>query len=105
MANRRGSLHQSLDNDRSQEGSMAIEAEIEAAVVAMRAISVRGAKVHEEVLRAYAQAAVEAAEQARRDDFQRRARLNNKPSSAGEPELTGNELLIAGVRPADLNGP
>ena len=33
---------------------MAIDAEIEAAVVAMRAIRVKGAKVHEEVVRAYA---------------------------------------------------
>ena len=61
--------------------SMAIDAEIEAAVLAMRAIRVQGAKVHEEVIRAYARAAVEAAEQARKDDFQRRAQLNNKPAA------------------------
>ena len=60
---------------------MAIDAEIEAAVVAMRAIRVKGAKVHEEVMRAYARAAVEAAEQARKEDFQRRAQLNNKPTA------------------------
>ena len=36
---------------------MATDAEIEAAVVAMRAIRVKGAKVHEEVVRAYARAA------------------------------------------------
>jgi hypothetical protein len=60
---------------------MAIDAEIEAAVVAMRAIRVKGAKVHEEVMRAYARAAVEAAEQARKEDFQRRAQLNNKPAA------------------------
>ena len=48
---------------------MAIDAEIEAAVVAMRAIRVKGAKVHEEVMRAYARAAVEAAEQARKEIF------------------------------------
>ena len=60
---------------------MAIDAEIEAAVVAIRAIRVKGAKVHEEVMRAYARAAVEAAEQARKDDFQRRAQLNNKPTA------------------------
>ena len=59
---------------------MAIDAEIEAAVVAMRAIRVTGAKVHDEVIRAYARAAVEAAEQARKEDFQRRAHLNNKPT-------------------------
>ena len=60
---------------------MAIDAEIEAAVVAIRAIRVKGAKVHEEVMRAYARAAVEAAEQARKEDFQRRAQLNNKPTA------------------------
>jgi hypothetical protein len=49
---------------------MAIDAEIEAAVVAMRAVRVKGAKVHEEVMRAYARAAVEAAERARKEDFQ-----------------------------------
>jgi hypothetical protein len=47
---------------------MAIDAEIEAAVVAMRAVRVKGAKVHEEVMRAYARAAVEAAERARQED-------------------------------------
>ena len=60
---------------------MATDAEIEAAVVAMRAVRVTGAKVHEEVMRAYARAAVEAAERARKEDFQRRAQLNNKPTA------------------------
>jgi hypothetical protein len=60
---------------------MATDAEIEAAVVAMRAIGVKGAKVHEEVMRAYARAAVEAAERVRKEDFQRRAQLNNKPAA------------------------
>jgi hypothetical protein len=65
--------------------SIPIDAEIEAAVVAMRSIRTKGAKVHEEVLRAYARAAVEAAERARLEDFQRRARLNNmaKPPDEG----------------------
>ena len=68
---------------------MPIDTEIEAAVVAMRAVRVGGAKVHEEVLRAYARAALEAAEQARRDDFQRRARLNQQ---ADFSERTGGDL-------------
>ena len=76
---------------------MPIDAEIEAAVVAMGAVHVKGAKVHEEVLWAYARAAVEAAEQARREDFQRRARLNNKPKTIAEPELTGNEPIAEGA--------
>jgi len=49
--------------------SMPIYAEIEAAVVAMRAVRVKGAKVHEEVLWAYTRAAVEAAERARQKIF------------------------------------
>jgi hypothetical protein len=60
---------------------MATDAEIEAAVVTMRAVRVQGAKVHEEVMRAYARAAVEAAERVRKEDFQRRAQLNNKPTA------------------------
>jgi hypothetical protein len=60
---------------------MATDAEIEAAVVAMRAVRVTGAKVHEEVMRAYACAAVEAAERVRKEDFQRRAQLNSKPAA------------------------
>jgi hypothetical protein len=70
---------------------MPIDAEIEAAVVAMRAVRVKGAKLHEEVLLAYARAAVQAAGGARQEDFRRRARLNNKPTTVAEPELTGNE--------------
>lgn len=76
---------------------MPIDAAIEAAVVAMRAVHVKGAKVHEQVLRAYARAAVEAAERARREDFQRRARLNNKPKTVAEPELTGNVPTTEGA--------
>jgi hypothetical protein len=41
---------------------MATDAEIEAAVKAMRAIRTSGGKVHDEVLRAYARAALDAAE-------------------------------------------
>jgi hypothetical protein len=70
---------------------MPIDAEIEAAVAAMRAVCVKGAKVHEEVLRTYARAAVGAAEKARREDFQRRSRLSNEAKAVAEPELTGNE--------------
>jgi hypothetical protein len=68
---------------------MPIDAEIEAAVVAMRAVRVEGAKVHEEVLRAYARVAVGAAERARQEDFQRRARLDNKAKTVAESDLTG----------------
>ena len=77
--------------------SMAIDAEIEAAVVAMRAVRVKGAKIHEEVMRAYARAAVEAAERARQEDFQRRAQLNNK-TTAVAPGPTENEPTAEGAR-------
>jgi hypothetical protein len=77
--------------------SMAIDAEIEAAVVAMRAVRVKGAKVHEEVMRAYARAAVEAAERARQEDFQRRARLNNKLTAIA-PAPTEDEPTAEGAR-------
>ena len=66
---------------RRRESPWLLMQRFEAAVVAMRAIRVKGAKVHEEVVRAYARAAVEAAERARKEDFQRRAQLNNKPTA------------------------
>ena len=72
---------------------MAIDAEIEAAVVAIRAIRVKGAKVHEEVMRAYARAAVEAAEQARKDDFQRR------PSSTTNRQRRPQKARALEMRP------
>jgi hypothetical protein len=80
---------------------MPIDAEIEAAVAAMRSVRTKGAKAHEEVLRAYARAALQAAENARLEDFQRRARLDNKPKApeAAETELTeclGNPPTVDG---------
>jgi hypothetical protein len=54
---------------------MARDAEIEAAVRSMRAIRTRGGKVHDEVLRAYARAALEAAELAQVAEYWRRAEL------------------------------
>ena len=52
---------------------MATDAEIEAAVKSMRAIRTRGGKVHDEVLRAYARVALEAAELAQVVEYRRRA--------------------------------
>jgi hypothetical protein len=57
---------------------MPIDAEFEAAIAAIRSIHVKGGKVHDEVVHAYARAAVEAAECARLEDFQRRSRLANE---------------------------
>jgi hypothetical protein len=49
---------------------MATDAEIEAAVNAMRAIRTSGGNVHDDVLRAYARAALKAAELAQIAEFQ-----------------------------------
>ena len=49
---------------------MATDAQIEAAVNAMRAIRTSGGKVHDDVLRAYARAALKAAELAQISEFQ-----------------------------------
>jgi hypothetical protein len=57
---------------------MATDAEIEAAVDAMRAIRTSGGEVHEDVLRAYARAALRAAERAQIADWQKRAELLRK---------------------------
>ena len=57
---------------------MATDAEIEAAVNAMRAIRTSGGEVHEDVLRAYARAALRAAERAQIADWQKRAELLRK---------------------------
>jgi hypothetical protein len=54
---------------------MATDAEIEAAVKSMRAIRTRGGKVHDDVLRAYARAALQAAELAQVAEYWRRAEL------------------------------
>jgi hypothetical protein len=51
------------------------DAEIEAAVKAMRAIPLRGGTVHDEVLRAYARAALNAAVLVQVEEYRRRAEL------------------------------
>jgi hypothetical protein len=54
---------------------MATDAEIEVAFKAMRAIRTRGGKVHDDVLRAYARAALHAAELLQLSEYRRRAEL------------------------------
>ena len=61
---------------------MATDAEIEAAVNAMRAIRTRGGKVHDDVLRAYARAALKAAELAQIAEF--RSKAGRASSRGGE---------------------
>jgi len=60
---------------------MPTDAEIEAAVAAMRAIRTVGGKVHDNVLRAYAWAALEAAERALFERVRKRAELRQQPSN------------------------
>jgi hypothetical protein len=59
------------------------DAEIEAAVTAMRAIPLRGGTVHDEVLRAYARAALNAAVLVNVEGFRRRAELLATDAAAG----------------------
>jgi prophage DNA circulation protein len=60
---------------------MPTDAEIEAAVAAMRAIRTVGGKVHDNVLRAYARAALEAAERALFERVRKRAELRQQLSN------------------------
>jgi hypothetical protein len=76
---------------------MPTDAEIEAAVVGIRSIRVTGAKIHDEVVRAFARAAVEAAERERLADFQRRSRLANEPKPAANNQAP--EVLQAATFP------
>ena len=54
---------------------MATDAEIEAAVKSMRTIRTRGGKVHDDVLRAYARAALDAADLVQVQEYRRRTEL------------------------------
>jgi hypothetical protein len=61
---------------------MASDAEIDAAVKAMRAVRTVGGNIHEEVLRAYARAALEAAERVQIEAYQKRAELRQRQGAA-----------------------
>jgi hypothetical protein len=71
----------------SQGGQMPTEAEFEAAMRAIRSVRTKGAKVHEEVIYAYAHAAVVAAEitrnlEKRREEYA----ANEKRASEDKPQ-------------------
>ena len=59
---------------------MASDAEIDAAVKAMHSVRTKGAKIHEEVLRAYARAALEAADVIQKEEYQQRASYGSRPT-------------------------
>jgi hypothetical protein len=69
---------------------MASDAEIDAAVKAMRSVRTKGAKIHEEVLRAYARAALEAAEVVQKEEYQERAETRRQQINTEPP--TGRDL-------------
>ena len=62
---------------------MATDAEIDAAVKAMRAIRTVGGKIHEDVLRAYARVALEAANRLQMEEFRKRAELRQQHQGNG----------------------
>jgi hypothetical protein len=74
---------------------MATDAEIEAAVRSMRAIRTRGGKVHDEVLRAYARAALDAAELAQVAEYWRRAELRANAAIQAAADQRGEGLMAS----------
>jgi hypothetical protein len=74
---------------------MARDAEIEAAVRSMRAIRTRGGKVHDEVLRAYARAALDAAELAQVAEYWRRAELRANAVTQAAADQHGEGILAS----------
>ena len=75
---------------------MATDAEIDAAVKAMRAIRTVGGKIHEDVLRAYARVALEAANRLQMEEFRKRAELRQQHQ--------GNGSAPSGQRPNGAAG-
>src|SRR5215475_5088263 len=73
--------------------SMATDAEVEAAVKAMRAIPLRGGTVHEDVLRAYARAALNAALLVNVQGLRRRAEALAAEAAAAAFRLLSGPLL------------
>jgi hypothetical protein len=65
--------------------SVATDAEIEAAVKAMRAIRTRGGRVHDDVLRAYARAALDASFLVQIGEYRRRAELVAEAAKEAAP--------------------
>ncbi len=86
---------------RESSTQIGVDAEVEAVALAIRSIPTQGVRVHERVFWAYARAAVEAARRARREAFKGVRQLNNKPNTAAETEVPGNELITEGPQPVD----
>lgn len=87
---------------------MATDVEIEAAFKAMRAIRTRGGEVHDDVLRAYARAALIAAELVQVAEYRKRAELlaeNAHRASAYRPGGAEGNVRSAEAAGAQSNGP
>ena len=69
---------------------MATDVEIDAAVAAMRAVRTVGGKIHDDVLRAYARAALEAAARVQIEAYRKRAELKQRANGAGLPADQAN---------------
>jgi hypothetical protein len=69
---------------------MATDAEIDAAVAAMRAVRTIGGKIHDDVLRAYARAALEASARVQIEAFRKRQELRQQANGANPPADQGN---------------
>jgi hypothetical protein len=65
---------------------MASDAEIEAAVRAMRSVRTVGGKIHDDVLRAYAHAALQAAERIQLEEHRKRAELRRQMNDTNPPK-------------------
>jgi hypothetical protein len=70
-------------------------AEIEAAFRAMRAIRTRNGEVHDDVLRAYARAVLQAVERMQLEEFRKRAELLRKQAE----HLAADALQVAAGSP------
>jgi hypothetical protein len=68
-----------------REGDMATDAEIEAAVEAMRAVRTVGGSIHDDVLRAYARAALDAGQRLLMERVRKRTELRQQQLSNGNP--------------------
>jgi hypothetical protein len=62
---------------------MATDAEIDAAVKAMRAVRTVGGKIHDDVLRAYARVTLEAVNRLQMEEFRKRAELRQQHQGNG----------------------
>ena len=69
---------------------MATDAEIDAAVAAMRAVRTVGGKIHDDVLRAYARAALEASARVQIEAFRKRQELRQQANGANPPADQAN---------------